>query len=245
MEDRYEKGMEILKITNEKKIEEIFKELEDIAPDLGRFIVEFPYSEIYTRKTVNIKTRELCTIASLTTLGNAKAQLKDHINAALNVGNSPQEIVEIIMQMSAYAGFPAAINGIMAAKEVFNKKGLIPIENNKDKIFNEIKELTSISEDTTQEAKDLQNDLIEYLENNNGDKEDLIYKIDLYLYGQKLFVRKGTRINSDGFEVYLSNLDLNLSVLNKIKKEMEKFEIVIIPDNDKRYSVLNLKFILD
>lgn len=127
MEDRFEKGMSVLRITNEETIEDIFKELEDIAPDLGRFIVEFPYSEIYTREEVDLKTRELCTVAALTTLGTIP-QLKDHINAALAVGNSPHEIVEIIMQMTAYAGFPKAINAIMAAKEVFAEKDLLPVE---------------------------------------------------------------------------------------------------------------------
>ncbi len=127
MDDRFEKGMSILKITNEDNINELFDELEDIAPDLSRFIVEFPYSEIYTRKEVDLKTRELCTVAALTTLGTIP-QLKDHIHAALAVGNTPAEIVEIIMQMTAYAGFPKAINGVMAAKEVFNEKGLLPLK---------------------------------------------------------------------------------------------------------------------
>ncbi|OQD58951.1 hypothetical protein MBBAR_6c00610 [Methanobrevibacter arboriphilus JCM 13429 = DSM 1125] len=131
MEDRYKKGMEILKITNKDAINGLFDELEDIAPDLGRFIVEFPYSEIYTRNGLDLKTRELATVAALTALGTAKGQLTNHINAALNVGNTPEEIVEVIMQMSAYAGFPAAINGISAAKEVFKKKDLLPLRNNK------------------------------------------------------------------------------------------------------------------
>lgn len=127
MNNRFEKGMNVLKITNENTIEELFTELEDIAPDLGKFIVEFPYSEIYTRDEVDLKTRELCTVAALTTIGTIP-QLKDHINAALAVGNSPVEIVEIIMQMSAYAGFPKAINGVMAAKDVFKQKNLLPID---------------------------------------------------------------------------------------------------------------------
>ena len=128
MSNRYQKGMEILKITNKNKIQEIFKELEDIAPDLGRFVVEFPYSEIYTREGLDLKTRELATVAALTAIGNAEPQLKDHINAALNVENTPEEIVEVIMQMSAYAGFPAAINGIKIAKEVFKKRDLLPLK---------------------------------------------------------------------------------------------------------------------
>jgi len=124
---RYENGKEVLEGIQERSIEEIFKDLEDVAPDMARFVAEFPYSEIYTREEVDLKTRELCTVAALTVLGTIP-QLKDHIGAALNVGNSPTEIVEIIMQMSAYCGFPKAINGVVAAKEVFGERDLLPIE---------------------------------------------------------------------------------------------------------------------
>ncbi|AMD17525.1 4-carboxymuconolactone decarboxylase [Methanobrevibacter sp. YE315] len=122
--NRYEKGKEVLESIQERPLEEIFEVIDDIAPDMSRFVVEFPYYEIYTRKEVDLKTRELCTVAALTVLGTIP-QLKDHINAALNVGNSTTEIVEIIMQMSAYAGFPKAINGIVAAKEVFAERDLL------------------------------------------------------------------------------------------------------------------------
>lgn len=125
--DRYEKGSKVLEDIQKQSVEDIFKELEDVAPEISRFVVEFPYSEIYTRQEVDLKTRELCTVAALTAIGTIP-QLKDHINAALNVGNTPSEIVEIIMQMSAYAGFPKAINGAIAAKEVFAEKDLLPVE---------------------------------------------------------------------------------------------------------------------
>lgn len=125
--DRYEKGSKVLEDIQKQSVEDIFKELEDVAPEISRFVVEFPYSEIYTRQEVDLKTRELCTVAALTAIGTIP-QLKDHINAALNVGNTPREIVEIIMQMSAYAGFPKAINGAIAAKEVFAEKNLLPVE---------------------------------------------------------------------------------------------------------------------
>lgn len=121
---RYEKGKKTLESIQEKSVEEIFKDLDDIAPDLSRFVIEYPYSEIYTREEVDLKTREICTVAALTVLGTIP-QLKEHINAALNVGNSPTEIVEIIMQMSAYCGFPKSINAVMAVKEVFIEKDLL------------------------------------------------------------------------------------------------------------------------
>ena len=121
---RYEKGKKTLESIQEKSVEEIFKDLDDIAPDLSRFVIEYPYSEIYTREEVDLKTREICTVAALTVLGTIP-QLKEHINAALNVGNSSTEIVEIMMQMSAYCGFPKSINAVMAAKEVFIEKDLL------------------------------------------------------------------------------------------------------------------------
>ena len=121
---RYEKGKKTLEGIQERSVEEIFRDLEDIAPDLSRFVIEFPYSEIYTREELDLKTREICTVAALTVLGTIP-QLKDHIGAALNVGNSPAEIVEIIMQMSAYCGFPKSINAMVAAKEVLSERGIL------------------------------------------------------------------------------------------------------------------------
>lgn len=121
---RFEKGKEVLESIQGKSLEELFDAIDDIAPDMSRFVVEFPYAEIYTREEVDLKTRELCTVAALTVLGTIP-QLKDHINAALNVGNTPTEIVEIIIQMSAYCGFPKSINGIVAAKEVFVERDLL------------------------------------------------------------------------------------------------------------------------
>ena len=121
---RYEKGKKTLESIQEKSVEEIFKVLDDIAPDLSRFVIEYPYSEIYTREELDLKTREICTVTALTVLGTIP-QLKEHINAALNVGNTPAEIVEIIMQMSAYCGFPKSINAMMAAKEVFKERRIL------------------------------------------------------------------------------------------------------------------------
>ena len=68
---------------------------------------------------LDIKTRELCTIAALTVQGFSLPQLKIHIEAALRCGATQAEIVEVITQMLAYGGFPAATNAIMVAKEVF------------------------------------------------------------------------------------------------------------------------------
>ena len=97
----------------------VVDQLSDIAPDFGRLLIEFPFGDIYTRPGLDLRLREVATIAALAALGNATPQLKVHIEAGLNVGLSREEIVEILMQMAVYAGFPAALNGLFAAREVF------------------------------------------------------------------------------------------------------------------------------
>lgn len=120
-EERYKKGMEKLKIMNPKSYKELENNLEDIAPDMARFVAEFPYGDIYSRPALDLKTRELVTIAAITALSTAPLQLKSHIKGALNVDCTREEIVEVLMQMAVYAGFPAALNGIYMAKEVFEE----------------------------------------------------------------------------------------------------------------------------
>lgn len=121
MSNRYQKGLEQLEIMNKGSYKILKESLDDIAPDLARFIAEFAYGDIYTRKGLDLRTREIATISALTAMGTAPLQLKSHIHGALNVGCTREEIIEVIIQMVAYAGFPAAINGITAAKEVFEE----------------------------------------------------------------------------------------------------------------------------
>ena len=106
---RYETGLEVV------------ESLRNIAPDFSRYLVEFPFGDIYARPGLDLKNREIATVAALTALGNAGPQLRVHIAAALHVGCTREEIVEVIMQMAVYAGFPAALNGLFAARDVFGE----------------------------------------------------------------------------------------------------------------------------
>lgn len=123
--ERYEKGVEMLNGISDHAVDRINNLLGDICPDMAKLVIEFPYGDIYSRPGLDMKSRELITIASLTTLGYAKDQLKAHVDNALSVGCTKEEIIEVIMQMAIYAGFPAALNGLFAAKEMFEEKGLI------------------------------------------------------------------------------------------------------------------------
>ncbi len=121
-QDRYQRGWEKLREIDGEAGERVVESLQDIAPDFARYLIEFPFGDIYSRPGLDLKSREIAVVAALTALGNAAPQLKVHIHGALNVGCSRQEVVEIIMQMAVYAGFPAALNGLFAAKEVFQER---------------------------------------------------------------------------------------------------------------------------
>ena len=118
-ESRFDRGKRALSRIDGRSGENVVASLADIAPDFARYVIEFPFGDIYSRPGLGLRDREIATIAALTALGNAAPQLKVHIEAGLNVGLSRDEILEVIMQMAVYAGFPAALNGLFAAKEVF------------------------------------------------------------------------------------------------------------------------------
>ena len=119
---RYQQGLAKLNEIDGEAGEKVIAALQDIAPDLARYVIEFPFGDVYTRPGLDLKSREIATVAALTALGNAAPQLKVHIHGALNVGFTETEIVEVIIQMAVYAGFPAALNGMFAAKEVFAER---------------------------------------------------------------------------------------------------------------------------
>jgi 4-carboxymuconolactone decarboxylase len=124
--DRYERGWRKLQEIDGEAGTRVVESLAKIAPDFARYIIEFPFGDICSRPGLDLKSREIAVVAALTALGNATPQLKVHVHGALNVGCSAQEVVEVIMQMAVYAGFPAALNGLFAAESVLRERGLLP-----------------------------------------------------------------------------------------------------------------------
>lgn len=122
---RYQSGLAKLREIDGAAGEKVIDSLQAIAPDLARYTIEFPFGDIYQRPGLDLASRELITVAALTALGHCPAQLHVHIHGALNVGCRPEQIVETIIQMAVYAGFPAALNGMTVAKEVFAERGVL------------------------------------------------------------------------------------------------------------------------
>ena len=123
-EQRHDAGVRSLQRITGSSGEAVVESLKDIAPDLAEWIISFSYGDVMSRTALDMRSREFATVAALTALGNAAPQLKVHINGALNVGCTPAEIVEVMLQMAVYAGFPAAINAINLARDVFNERGV-------------------------------------------------------------------------------------------------------------------------
>jgi 4-carboxymuconolactone decarboxylase len=119
---RYEKGMQIMKRQlGDQAAENYIAKIKAFAPEFAKVNVEFPFGDLYSRNVIDGKTREMITIGVLTVLGYAAPELCVHIQGALQIGVTRDEVIEIITQMIAYCGFPAATNALFVAKEVFDE----------------------------------------------------------------------------------------------------------------------------
>jgi 4-carboxymuconolactone decarboxylase len=119
---RYAEGREVFaRMWGEESISRFEDNLDAISPDLRRFIMEFVAGEVWTRGVIDAKTRSLITLAVLGTLGRTK-QLGEHVEGALSNGATEEEIVETLLHLSAYAGFPAAWDSLEIARRVFKTR---------------------------------------------------------------------------------------------------------------------------
>ncbi|MFF1904549.1 carboxymuconolactone decarboxylase family protein [Kitasatospora sp. NPDC058218] len=126
-QDRYERGIEMLTRIDGEAGQRVVDALAGISPELGHQIVAWGFGEIYQRPGLAPRDRQLVTLGMLTALGGCEPQLDVHINASLNVGLTPEEIVETLLHSAAYCGFPKALNATFVAKKVFAERGLLPV----------------------------------------------------------------------------------------------------------------------
>lgn len=121
---RFERGLEKLREIDGTGGEGVIRSLEDVAPDLGRYIIEFAFGDVYSRPGLTAQERELVTVASLLTAGGCEPQLEVHLHGALNTGLPPEKLVEALIQCVPYTGFPRVLNAVFAAKRVFEERGI-------------------------------------------------------------------------------------------------------------------------
>ncbi|MEG0260645.1 MAG: carboxymuconolactone decarboxylase family protein [Lysinibacillus sp.] len=126
MSERFTKGFETIKqyVTEDEATKMVEHDaLADIAPDLRKMIVEFAYGDVYSRPGLDTKSRALVVITAVVTLG-AAPQTKTHITRGLHAGLTPTEIVEALLQLVPYIGFPRVQNALTIAQQVFHEKQL-------------------------------------------------------------------------------------------------------------------------
>lgn len=123
--ERLVQGIKKLQEVDGEGGEHVIASLESIAPDLGKYIIEFAFGDIYCREELSLQEREIITIASLLTAGGCEPQLQVHINGSLNVGIPPKKIIETFIQCIPYTGFPKVLNAVFIAKKIFSQRNII------------------------------------------------------------------------------------------------------------------------
>jgi 4-carboxymuconolactone decarboxylase len=124
-DDRYERGRQRLAELAGERGESVMAAVEEISPDLARYVIEFGYGDIYSRPTLDDQARQLAAISALSAMGGAEPQLEYHIGIALNVGVSPAQVVETVLFLSPFVGFARTLNAVRSVKRVFASRGLL------------------------------------------------------------------------------------------------------------------------
>ncbi|KUJ65049.1 4-carboxymuconolactone decarboxylase [Streptomyces albus subsp. albus] len=119
--------MKVLNAVDGESGQRVVDALADISPELGHQVVAWAFGDIYDRPGLAPRDRQLVTLGMLTALGGCEPQLEVHVNAALNVGLSPEQIVEALLHSAVYCGMPKALNATFTAKKVFAERGLLPV----------------------------------------------------------------------------------------------------------------------
>jgi len=122
-QSRYNTGIENLKRIDGEAGDAVIASLAGLSEDVGKYILEFAFGDIYDRDVLDLKQREMITITSLLSQGDTAPQLVVHINGSLNVGLTPEEIIETFIQCIPYVGFPRVLNAVFVAKKVFAERG--------------------------------------------------------------------------------------------------------------------------
>ncbi|WP_329561183.1 carboxymuconolactone decarboxylase family protein [Kitasatospora sp. NBC_01266] len=126
-QERFERGLDMLTRISGEGGQRVVDALADVSPELAHQIIAWGFGEIYRRPGLAPRDRQLVTLGMLTALGGCEPQLDVHVNAALNVGLTAEEIVEALLHAAGYCGFPKALNATFVAKKVFGERGLLPV----------------------------------------------------------------------------------------------------------------------
>lgn len=118
------KGSDLFEKSTGATGDQLFESFKSVCPDLAEYVSDFAFGHILSRPNLSFRDRELAAVSALAAIGTAERQLEVHLNAALEAGCKPEELVECVLQCLLWAGFPAAMNGLMVVKKVFEERGI-------------------------------------------------------------------------------------------------------------------------
>jgi 4-carboxymuconolactone decarboxylase len=117
-----ERGERLLRsVDGDAVADNLLRTYGEFAPDFLTYLTEFAFGTIYARDG-DLRQRELIAISSLITMGDCERQLETHVHGALNVGLTQAEVVEAVMTLIPYVGFPKALNALAVVKRVVDKR---------------------------------------------------------------------------------------------------------------------------
>jgi 4-carboxymuconolactone decarboxylase len=126
MSERYRRGIDIAEQLAADKIAHFVESgVAEVAPDFARMVIEFAFGDIYARDALDLKSRELIAIAVLAASGKAGPQLRLHVESAASSGIGKAEIVEVLMQIALYAGFPTALNALADCHDLLTEDNCV------------------------------------------------------------------------------------------------------------------------
>ena len=124
-DERYERGRARLRELAGARGESVMAALEEVSPDLARYVIEFGYGDIYSRPTLDDHSRQLAAISALSAMGGAEPQLEYHLGIAVDIGVPPGQIVETVVFLSPFIGFARTLNAVRSVKRVLASRGLL------------------------------------------------------------------------------------------------------------------------
>jgi 4-carboxymuconolactone decarboxylase len=117
-----ERGERLLRLVDGDAVaDNLLRTYGEFAPDFLTYLTEFAFGTIYAREG-DLRQRELVAISSLITMGDCERQLETHVHGAFNVGLTQAEVVEAVMTLIPYVGFPKALNALAVVKRVVDKR---------------------------------------------------------------------------------------------------------------------------
>lgn len=122
--ERWDRGWATLTSASGTDAPAVVASVAEVAPELARWIVEFGYGDSYSRPGLERDERQLVTIGALAALGGCEPQLEVHVAMALRVGVTPAQLVETVMHVLPYVGFPRALNALAVVRRVLDRRGL-------------------------------------------------------------------------------------------------------------------------